>query len=737
MREIAYGVVLAVVVAALALAGCTDETGGGGSGGGGSGGGGGAGITACPDSSYCIDGAEVMPTIGARSASVIRVNGRDFKDSNGNGELDPYEDWRLSPADRAADLVALMDVDQQIGLLEEGGLRVTPEDEEGTVSDVQIDIITNDHVRQTLLRWPDGLSATAIARHLNKLQELAESLPLGIPMLITTDPMFGAASDMSSTMLTSPFEAPQITDWPLVLGLGAIDDEAYVKQIGAWQAAQLRAVGVRWMLGPQADFATEPMWSRVNDTFGARADRVGELAKAYIQGFQGKDDGVNPFTGAAATVKHFPGSGPSENGMDSHTAWGRFAVFPGDNFAAHIDVMRTAIQGANPAALMPCYSIYEDQVWNGAPVEQTGASFSQVLMIDLLRSDIGWHGLVTSDWGAVGNCFASGDCKQASAWGTDTWTNAQRMAAFVEAGGHQIGNFFPSTVMWRDALSAGAITEAQIAVAAQKALEVAFQVGAFEDPYVDEDQAVTVIESFADEAHDAMMKAFTLLKNDDAILPLDANSADQNGTAGIQVFYDGFDDAKILSYTSKVAGFAAVDAIADADYAIIRVSARHGIYGGLDGGVPLSYRDPIKVYDQDTNMPSNVDSTASSPFLFGTAQTNNTAGNAIADTIEAHIAAKGTNTKLIFVVSTNRPWIWSDYMADTSVLAADFGMTDEALLDMVFQMRDGIQDPSIQPSGTLPMEMPSSQAAVYAAKEDVPHDTANPLFTVGAGITAY
>ena len=76
-------------------------------------------------------------------------------------------------------------------------------------------------------------------------------------------------------------------------------------------------------------------------------------------------------------------------------------------------------------------------------------------------------------------------------------------------------------------------------------------------------------------------------------------------------------------------------------------------------------------------------------------------------------------------------------MADTSVLAADFGMTDEALLDMVFQMRDGAQDTSIQPSGTLPMELPSSQAAVYAADEDVPHDTANPLFTIGSGITSY
>jgi beta-glucosidase len=105
--------------------------------------------------------------------------------------------------------------------------------------------------------------------------------------------------------------------------------------------------------------------------------------------------------------------------------------------------------------------------------------------------------------------------------------------------------------------------------------------------------------------------------------------------------------------------------------------------------------------------------------------------------LHRRVAAKGADTKLIFAVSTNRTWIWTDYIADTSVLAADFGMTDEALLDMIFQMRDGTQDPSIQPSGTLPMELPSSQAEVYAQGEDVPDDTANPLFPVGAGITSY
>jgi beta-glucosidase len=616
-----------------------------------------------------------------------------------------------------------MSTTQRIGLLEEGPLGAGPTDEEGTLSDDQIEAITNGHTRYAMLRWPaETLSATAVANNLNKMQELAESLPLGVPVLITNDPSFAAA--------------PQLATWTGSLGFGAIDDEAYLKQVGAHHAAQLRATGVRWMLGPMVDVATEPMWARVGGTYGARPDRVGALARAYIQGFQGKDDGVNPFTGVAATVKHFPGHGAEENGMDSHSEFGQFNVFPGDNFEAHINAMRTAIEGVNPAAIMPCYSIFEDQVWDSMPVEQLGSSYSKVLLTDLLKGDMGFDGLITSDWLALGITFDGVNFEQGFAWGTDTWTNAERLAGYVEAGGHQIGSIANVRVQWEDALAASAITEEQIAANAQKALEVTFKVGAFEDPYVDPSLAVGVQEDLEDEAHESMMKAFTLLQNDAAILPLDADSANQNGTPDIQVFFDGDDDTTILAYTSNVAGFEAVADIADADYAIIRTESRPG-GATFDGGTPLSYRDTIKVYDQDTNMPSDVDST--SPGFFGGpgAVENNAAANATADTIEAHIAAKGADTKLIFAVSTGRPWIWSDYLANTSVLAAEFGMSDEALLDMVFQMKDGVQDTSIQPSGKLPVEIPSSQDAVYAALEDVPHDSANPSFSVGDGITSY
>ena len=689
-----------------------------------------------PNSVYCIDGELVRPTIGVRSVTVIEVDGEEFKDCNGNEELEPYEDWRLSPTERATDLVGRMSTDQKIGLLWEGGLTVTPFEETGLLAQDQIDMITDTSVRQSLIRWPDDMSPSAVANHINNMQELAESLDLGVPMLITTDPIFSAASDMTSSVLIHQNRSDQITDWPLILGLGAINDADYIKEIGTMQAAQLRAVGVRWMLGPQIDLASEPMWSRVYDTFGSVTNRVKELGTAYIQGLQGRDDTINPFSGIATCLKHYPSSGAQENGMDSHSESGKYAVFPGDNFDEHYDVMKTVIQASNPASLMPCYAIFEDAVWDGKDVEQVGSAFSQVLMMDALRDDIGWDGMVTSDWGAVGFCYGE-YCMSMTAWGTEEWTNAERISAYVEAGGHQIGLWSDATYMWTNALDEEAISEAQIDEAAIKVLELSFKVGAFENPYVDADEAESIISSYEADAHDAMMRAFTLLKNSDDILPLDEDSADQNGTDGIQVYFDGLDNGVIDDYTSLVDGFETVTDMADADYAIVRVSARWGNYFGLDGGVPLSYRDPIKVWDVENNVPSDEDSVAES--MGGTAAENNEAGNAIADTIEAAIAAKETNPdlKLILVVSTYRPFIIADYLSDIDVLAAEFGATDEALLDMVFQMRNGEVDTGIQPTGTLPMEIPSSQAAVYTAYEDVPHDSADPTFEVGDGITSY
>ena len=92
---------------------------------------------------------------------------------------------------------------------------------------------------------------------------------------------------------------------------------------------------------------------------------------------------------------------------------------------------------------------------------------------------------------------------------------------------------------------------------------------------------------------------------------------------------------------------------------------------------------------------------------------------------------------IIVAVSMYRPFIIEPWLSDVDVLAAEFGATDAALLDMLFQMKDGAQDTSIQPTGTLPMELPSSQEAVYDSYEDLPHDSIGPSFEIRDGILSY
>lgn len=699
---------------------------------------GGGGVSGCPQSAYCIDGTLTQPVLGTRSASTLTVDGYTFKDHDGDGQLDPYEDWRLSSYDRAKDLVSKMSTAERVGLLGVGGFNINPETDEGYLSEEQRTGVIDGHIRQSLLRWPGTASAELIATVFNNFQALAEEQPLGVPMIFTTDPIFGSASDMQSTQLTHFNSANQILDWPLVLGLGAINDAAYVENIGRMQAAQLRAVGMRWMLGPQIDLATEPMWSRVYDTFGADSARVGAMGTAWVRGFQGGRDGLNPLTGVAATVKHFPGGGANENGMDSHDAeFGRYNVYPGNNLEEHVNTMKAVIEGSNPGSIMPNYSVFEDVSWNGVMLENIAASYQRAFMQDILRTDFGWDGMVTSDWGAIGYCPGPMVCIPSRAYGLETLSNGEIISRYLDVGGHQIGSVFDTVHAWEDALASGHVTDEDLIPAAEKVIEMTFAVGAFENPYVDPSMAVATIESFAPQARDAMRRAFTLLKNDTSILPLDANTPDVNGTAGVRVWYDGHDDAAIENYVGQVAGLTRTATLADADYAILRVSARWGSYFGFDGGVPLSWTDPVLVFDQMTNRTSTVASTHVSRD--DSAQGNNALALLVAQRLDQVMAAKAASPgmKVIVVVSMMRPFIIAPWLNDIDVLAAEFGMSDATLLDMLFQMKDGAPDPTLQPTGTLPMEIPSSQQAVYEAYEDVPQDSANPSFPLGAGMTTY
>ena len=275
----------------------------------------------------------VQPELGVRSAEILTEGDYQFKDLNKNGKLDPYEDWRLTPEQRAEDLTAQMTVEEKVGLMIISQINMVTKDgvttsdlfEEdqittrnmftGLESEPTINVsgttkgIQERHLRHFILRA--NAPADVMAEWSNKVQEVAEGTRLGIPAIYASNPRNHLATDNSAGLNVG---GSSFTQWPSTLGLAAMDDPALVRQFAETAAAEWAAVGIRKGYMYQLDLATEPRWSRIEGTFGEDADKVAEIAKQIVLGFQGENLGA---TSVALTMKHFPGAGVAQGKDDT------------------------------------------------------------------------------------------------------------------------------------------------------------------------------------------------------------------------------------------------------------------------------------------------------------------------------------------------------------------------------------------------------------------------------------
>jgi beta-glucosidase len=608
----------------------------------------------------------------------ITVDGKQYRDLNANGTLDKYEDWRYSPLCRAKDLVTRMTPNEKIGLM---GETMSIGDGSATVlAQGTINTLFIENRRQALIR-PADITPTQYAAYLNNVQALSEGAKHGIPFAVTADPIhFVTQSTNATSGAVSLSINPAVTQWPNPMGLGAINDAAVSFQYGDTVRKDFVGSGFRWQLGPMADLATEPRWARFITTFGENAYAVSKHTKEVILGFQaGKSGGLTE--GIAATMKHFPGSGPQEDGRDSHGPRGKYTIYPGENFEYHLLSFQAAID-AGAAAVMPLYAITQG-VYEWNPL-QTGTVFSEGLVTRLLKEKLGFDGMVTSDWGTFGN----------SAFGVEVLSQAERAALFVKAGSHQLGN--DSIAHVQAAFDQGLLTEAEIDGAAMKILEMSFKLGIFENPYTDPAMSAKARTGESMQAgFDAQKKAIVLLRNagNAARLPInnwrytnatggtpnapDANefTSDADKDGKVEVFFDGVVDALngtdrystapinlLQPYDYSAAGegtpgtlgytipiVAAADA-AGADVAVLRITARKGQYSGIDAGVPLSFDAPYPGRDTDGGRTAAVKDAQKVIDLFRVRDGyTNAAGTFVPPT--------NTNLKIVVVMYMDRPGI--------------------------------------------------------------------------------
>ncbi len=630
---------------------------------------------------YCDEsGLLEQPAIGVRDGSgktVITVDGYQFKDSNGNGSLDAYEDWRLSPFERAKALVVQEEftVEQKVGMMDSAlGILMGDGDIDSSMYVYFTEGKTIGHMtfpealalgKRYFMSAFGGTKPESVAKFMNGIQAFCEAQPMGIPAVGWSDPNSFHSSAVN--------EGGNYSIWPRPLGFAAINDVSVTRAYADALRQEYLAVGVRGQLGPMADLFTDPRWPRGNDTFGASAHVVANNVEAVVKGFQNDGDLVN---GIISVIKHFPGHGAMKNGEDPHmgTGYGQWLDYPGDNFYYHTIPFQRAFE-AGAAAVMPCYSVFA-----GVDPELVGSGYSEYIITDLLKEQMGFSGMVTGDWGVTGKF----------AFGLESFTIAEKGEKWLTAGSHQFG--YDDSQAFLAAYQEGLVDEEQINQAVAKILEVTFKLGVFENPYVDEATAVDkcYTNEMKEAALNAMRDSMVLLKNSD-VLPLSTGSSDQNSDGSLLVYYDGIDDG-VAALGDYIPAANVTTDLSVADYAIIRIQST----GELSPNNSLEY----------VTLPDSLQ-----------------------DAIDARNAGN-SELKLIVVMYMKNPTIVEDFLDEMDAFIVEFGSKDEAVLDGLFRA-NGFENFK----GTLPVEIPSSMEAVEKQYCDVPNDSDDPTFRVGVGLT--
>jgi len=733
--------------------------------------------------------ASTQPEIGIRSKAVISVDGRRFKDLNANGTLDPYEDWRLTAATRAADLAGRMTLAEKVGMM----LIATNNPAcDGSLSEAGKALIEKQKMTRFILRAkiattpPDcskplaGVAARAgyplmpeqMANFTNAVQARLEATRLGIPALFKDNarnhvepfPTFGIAVGAGALtefpkeagLAAAALGAGAPVDIKGTIPAGIRPDLSIISGFTRVMGREWRAIGLRGMYGYMADLGTEPRWSRFHETFTEDADLMSDIVGALIDGLQGpvQTDGtsLSPASSVALTIKHFPGGGPQEFGLDPHYTFGKRQIYPNRSgqygFAYHLKPFQIAIRhGAS--SIMPYYGVPIGITHDGVRYDEIGMAFSRQIVTGLLREKLGFKGYVNSDSGII----------EQRGWGLESYrtnpetgkpyTSTDRIVVAVRAGTDILSEFSNAEEII-GLVRSGRLDEAKdIDPAVRRLLVEQFQLGLFENPYVDASAAPDGIGRPEDKALglSTQQRSIVLLKNTGALLPL---------RSGANVYVMGFDAA-----AAREAGFAVTDGNVatrpavpkETDALLVKILISNSgarAYSSLDpkmGGrkIPSTLatidpqtgksqrrwadQDPCVYEANGSGRPKkSPDHCLDNGLIFGGGfpwETNLVTLSEIARAkslsispalgdIQKAMREIGDPAKVVVSIYFRNPYVLDEKsgVRDAAALLATFGVSDKAQLDII--------SGRVAPQGRLPFALPATREAVLSQDSDAP-----------------
>nr|WP_315208424.1 glycoside hydrolase family 3 N-terminal domain-containing protein [uncultured Albidiferax sp.] len=717
------------------------------------------------------DGEIAQPVMGTRSKALLTVDAKQFKDANGNGKLDAYEDWRRPVQERIDDLVGQMTLEEKAGLMLIDTMNAGAA---GALPTSAANFIQTQKMSRFILRSVVTIPATGsqvtpeqAAKFTNAVQEMSEATRLGIPAVFKSnarnhfdkDPRVGI-NEASGAFTEFPKEAGLAA---AALGTG---DMSLIKNFATVMGSEWKSIGLRGMYGYMADLSTEPRWYRVHETFTEDADLNANIMKTLVQNLQGgklKDGtSVTPDSAVALTLKHFPGGGPQEMGLDAHYAHGKNQVYPGGNFGYHLKPFVAAMD-AGVSAVMPYYGVPINVTYQGVTYDQTGMAFSKQIVTDLLRGKLGFKGYVNSDTGVIND----------RAWGLEKNSVPERVAAAINGGTETLSGFNVNKTIV-DLVTAGLVSEARVTEAAKRLLKEQFQLGLFENPYVDTSKANGIIGNDANRATgmDIQRKSVVLLQNQEQsagvkTLPL---------KAGAKVYTMGLAKSDTTKYGYTVTdGEALVGGVrpsaAGHDYAVIRVEVSNN---KLVPGTNTRYTSTFKSDDPATGgrinpatgktwgafdrcvtksdysvedgakacVDNGLNFGGSFPWENGMLSFTEMAAaqswlvSPSLDQIQAVMNEVGAK-KTVLAIYFRQPYVLDDAsgLKGAGAIVAGFGISNTALLD-VLGGKALATGAAVKPQGKLPFALANNSKAIVDNQPDVPgYPAKDTLFPFGFGLT--
>ena len=652
--------------------------------------------------------------------TIIESDGYAFKDMNKNGELDPYEDWRLSYEERAVDLVSKMTIEQM------SGLRIN-----GAIGGLETDIpamndmdgnpiypqIVESGVRYYIM-YPVAFGAplNTVPACANALQATAESTELGIPMMLNCDP----TTTMTGTVTN--------------LALGATFSPEKVAALSADVAKLYRAAGITMTLSPQVDLESDPRSQSVS-TFTEDPALAAALTNAMVSAYQSTygEDGSDLGWGKdslAVQFKHFFGNLANEGGRNYHDYTGKYTVMTEEQIDTQlVPFVEGGFQldsaTGSASAIMVTYTVPMDEEGDSYGEKAVGGAFNDFVMGKLAEHK--FEGMVSTDsltWDTLDLGFM---VMLQTAYNVDDLTMDEKIVTMFELGVDQImGGTRPAdlSTAYTAYVEKNGQEEADKnwADAAVACVLPIFRVGNFECPYVvTAESAATFEANTPDVTNELAQSSIVMLKNNGIIAQRDTK---------LKAYIVSNGDELPVSKKVLKGYFEIVDNPSEAEVAIVFVDSPKCVNTGYNTDaeewcpITLQYRpytaDADCVEEDSITGDVKIEKTQSPYGIVENKTVENRgyydAENTVANEADLDLILTTAELGIPTVVCVNASGAFcvDEFEDKVDAILVGFGVDKSNYLPLVAGQ--------VEPSALLPLQMPASMEAVEAQQSGAPRD---------------